>query len=217
MKYKSMLVCALLCLVSLWSHAQFNLQPKYGGQAKNAAQLAADADFLAGMDKLFNNDRAKAAEEAATRGWTLYRGGKSDDAMRRFNQAWLLDPENGSALWGMAVIEMSKEHIASGRALFEEAAKTLSQDIDFQADFVRTKAQLADSEAELEATWPEFARIHAKAPNHTLNLQNWAISYFAVERYRDAWEKILLAEKTPRARELDPRFIKALSEKMPRP
>lgn len=217
MKYKNMLVCALLCVASLWSHAQINLQPKYGGQAKNAAQLAADADFLASMDKLFNNDRAKAAEEIATRGWTLYRGGKPDDAMRRFNQAWLLNPENGSALWGMAVIEMGKEHIASGRALFEEAARTMSQDIDFQADYVRTKAQLAENEAEVKATWPEFARIYAKAPDHTLNLQNWAISYFAVERYRDAWEKILLAEKTPRARELDPRFIKALSDKMSRP
>jgi len=31
MKYKNMLVCALLCVVSLWSHAQINLQPKYGG------------------------------------------------------------------------------------------------------------------------------------------------------------------------------------------
>jgi tetratricopeptide (TPR) repeat protein len=217
MKYKNMLVCALLCVVSLWSQAQINLQPKYGGQTKNAAQLAADADFLASMDKMFDNDRAKAAEEVAARGWTLYRRGQQDDAMRRFNQAWLLNPENGSALWGMAAMEMSKERIASGRALFEEAARTMSQDIDFQADYARNKAELSESESDLEAVWLEFARIHAKAPNHTLNLQNWAISYFAVERYREAWEKILLAEKTPRARELDPRFIKALSDKMPRP
>ncbi|PQA77711.1 hypothetical protein C5F53_10835 [Rhodoferax sp. TS-BS-61-7] len=204
-------------MASLWSQAQNNLQPKYGGQTKNPAQLAADAEFLAGADKAFGNDRVKAANEVAARGWTLLRGGKLDDAMRRFNQAWLLNPEDGSALWGMAVIEMSRQRIASGRELFEEAAKSMSKDIDFQVDYVRTKAQLADSEAELKATWPEFARIFAKAPDHTLNLQNWAISYFVVERYRDAWEKILLAEKTPRARELDPNFIKALSAKMPRP
>ena len=217
MKYKNMLVCALLCVVSLWSHAQINLQPKYGGQTKNPAQLAADAELLAAADKAFGNDRIKAANEVATRGWALLRGGKLDDAMRRFNQAWLLNPEDGSALWGMAVIEMGRQRMASGHALFEEAAKTMSQDIDFQVDYVRTKAQLADSEAELKEIWLEFARIHTKAPDHTLNLQNWAISYFLVERYQDAWGKILLAEKTPRARELDPNFIKALSDKMPRP
>ena len=42
---------------------------------------------------------------ASNRGWQLLRQGNPPDAMRRFNQAWLLNANNGGALWGMAVIQ----------------------------------------------------------------------------------------------------------------
>jgi tetratricopeptide (TPR) repeat protein len=217
MGVKKWFVWAALSAFCLLSQAQINLLPKYGDQPKNPAQLAADANFIALIDKTFDGNRKKASEELVSRGWAFYRAGKPDDAIRRFNQAWLVQPDNGYALWGMGVIEMGRQRLDSGLALFQESAVLLGDDIDFQSDFARTKAMMANSEADLQLIWKEFERIHVKAPDHTLNLQNWAISYFYAGRYRDAWQKIQLAERTPRGRELDPNFLQDLSEKMPRP
>ena len=204
--------------MSAW--AQTNLQPKYGGVEKNAAQKAADVEFLAGVDKYFNNDRTKAAKESSKRGWDFLRKGNVDDAMRRFNQAWLLNPKEGSALWGMAVVQMVKQQIEQGMRLFEEAAETQSEDIDFAVDHARAMgaaAAAANSQDLLEKAWIRFEQNYQKAPTHTLNLQNWAISYYYVGMYPEAWQKVLLAEKTPSAAVLDQRFIHDLAEKMPRP
>jgi hypothetical protein len=62
-----------------------------------------------------------------------------------------------------------------------------------------------------------FAQLHEKAPQHILNLQNWAITLYLVGDYAGAWRKIVLAEATPRHAELDPKFLAALQSKMPRP
>jgi hypothetical protein len=58
--------------------------------------------------------------------------------------------------------------------------------------------------------------LYARAPQHVMNLQNWAVAYFYVGRYAESWEKIKLAEAAPRSKELDKRFIAALESKMPR-
>jgi hypothetical protein len=60
-------------------------------------------------------------------------------------------------------------------------------------------------------------RIYKKAPENAMNLQNWAVTLFALERYSDAWAKVRLAEATPNKKDLDPSFVAALQSKMPRP
>lgn len=216
----------VICVVLVWAGltmsawAQINLQPKYGGVEKNAAQKAADAEFLAGVNRYFNNDRTKAGQESAKRGWDFLQEGNLDDAMRRFNQAWLLNSSEGSALWGMAVVQMLKQQIEQGMRLFEEAAETQSGNIDFAVDHARAMGAAAaatNNQDLLEKAWTRFEQNYQKAPTHTLNLQNWAISYYYVGMYPEAWQKVQLAEKTPRAAVLDQRFIHDLAEKMPRP
>lgn len=204
--------------VSAW--AQINLQPKYGGVEKNAAQRAADTAFVAETNRYFNDDRTAAAKELSQRGWEFLRKGKADDAMRRFNQAWMLNSADGAALWGMAVVQMEKGQVEHSLGLFEEAAQTQSGDIDFLVDRARAMGYVAASTRDAELrnkVWTDFEHNYRIAPQHTLNLQNWAISYFHAGRYSDAWDKIALAEKTPRGKEVDPAFIKALNDKMRRP
>jgi len=197
-----------------------NLQPKYGVQPKNDAQKAADEKFLANIDSYYKGDRKKAAVDVATRGWQFLRQGNAPDAMKRFNQAWLLDSSNGNALWGMAAFEAGSGKLNESLTLFAEADRIIGDDIDFSVDYAKLLGVIGaqtKNKAMLNDAFTRFARIHEKAPQHTLNLQNWAIMLFYAGNFAEAWKKIKLAEATPRHAELDPRFLTALQNKMPRP
>jgi len=197
-----------------------NLKPKYGAAPKNEMQKAADAKFLAGIDEYYKGDRKKAAEAAASRGWQFLRQGNKADAMRRFNQAWLIDNTNGNALWGMAAIQAETEDTAASMKLFSEAKKYVGGDLDFAVDYAKMLGIVGaqtKNDVLLKDAFARFTRLYEKAPQHTLNLQNWAITLFYIGNYRDAWKKIQLAEGTPRRAEVDPSFVADLQSKMPRP
>jgi tetratricopeptide (TPR) repeat protein len=217
------LVCLLLALASITSYAQAqdsSLLPKYGGVSKTEAQRAADAKFLQAVDAQFGANRTKAAEDIAARGWTILRQGNAKDAMRRFNQAWLLDPANGAALWGMAAILGGDGNANESLKLFAEAGRYLGDDIDFSVDYARTLGMAgteSNNDVYLRDALARFERNYARAPQHVLNLQNWAITLFYMGKYAEAWKKIQLAEAAPRRSELDANFVAALQAKMPRP
>lgn len=197
-----------------------NMLPKYGGQAKNEAQLAADRKFVAEVDAQYKGNRKQAAKDIAARGWQYLREGKHDDAMRRFNQAWLVDSRNGHTLWGMAALSAIKGRIDDSLALFSEASQFVGDDIDFAVDHAKTiglAGANAGDQAKLKDAFSRFAKLHERAPMHTLNLQNWAITLFYVGDYAEAWKIVKLAEATPRGAMVDQNFVAALSAKMPRP
>lgn len=220
---RSLLACLTLAVFAVGTAGaqSGNLLPKYGPQPKNEAQRAADQKFLASVDAEYKGDRKKAGGEIALRGWQLLRQGNPQDAMRRFNQAWLLDAGNGTALWGMAVVQMG----APGKTdeamrLFAEADRLVGSDVDFAVDYAKALGQVgagSRNEAMVGNAFRRYAQLHEKAPNHTLNLQNWAVTLYYVGNYAEAWKKIKLAEATPRRAEVDPKFIAALQAKMTRP
>lgn len=216
------IVLILACFFSGLAAAQpgINLLPKYGGVPKNAEQIAADEKYIAEAKKYFNGDLKKAASQVALTGWKYLRGGDFDGSMRRFNQAWLLDHSNGSAIWGMAVYQAQTGKMADAFKLFAEAEGLIGEDVDFQADYARLQgfvgAQAGDKER-IEDAFNRFRRVYDKLPQHVQNLQNWAITLYYTGDYAQAWEKIKEAELAPRKDVLDQNFISDLQKKMPRP
>jgi tetratricopeptide (TPR) repeat protein len=197
-----------------------NLEPKYGLVAKTEQQQAADQSFLDEVDRQTGGDRAKAAEQVALLGWSLVRKNAPQDAMRRFNQAWLLDHSNGPALWGMAVLESAKGKRPEALKLMAEAEPQLRGNVDFEVDYAKAvsvvglqtkdKALLADAAKRFDAMYQQH-------PDHAANLQNWAILLYYTGDYRGAWSKIQLAENAPGSMPMDAKFIAALEAKMARP
>ena len=78
-------------------------QESSDGTGAHDAQKAADAKFIASIDDYYKGDRKKGAEDVSRRGWQFLRQGNAPEAMKRFNQAWLLDNANGNALCGRAL------------------------------------------------------------------------------------------------------------------
>jgi len=85
-----------------------NEMPMYGGVTKNAEMIAADEKFIADVLKL-GYTRASGSDKAVARGWDFVRQHDIPTAMKRFNQAWLLDPDNGDAFHGFAIVVMDRD------------------------------------------------------------------------------------------------------------
>lgn len=197
-----------------------NLLPKYGLGENNKVQSAADKEFLDTMDKIDKDKRKKLAEHAAMLGWQYFRRGDKETAMKRFNQSWLLDNKNGTALWGMAAFQFDAGKIVESLQLFSEAEQYMSDDIDFAVDHARAIGMTAvatKNEVLLTDAFNRYEQLYKRAPQNILNLQNWAIILYYTGNYIKAWEKIKLAETVPRGNELDKKFIAELQSKMPRP
>lgn len=81
-----------------------NTLPMYGGpaQVKTPLQLEADEKFIQAMTN--NQSREKASKAVAVGGWQFFNKGDLPTAMKRFNQAWLLNPNNPEAYKGFAAI-----------------------------------------------------------------------------------------------------------------
>lgn len=211
----------LIALCLLPAHADDrNLLPKYGNLPKTKWQKEADAVFIKGIDEDYHGDRKKASSDFALRGWQFLRQGDLDTAMKRFNQAWLLNNSNGEALWGMAAIEASAGKMDDSLKLFAEAESFMGDDLNFSIDHAKAVAMAGlerKDDALLKDAFARFDRIYKRAPESVLNLENWAIALFSLARYAEAWEKIKLAEATPDKEKLDRSFVAELEKRMPRP
>lgn len=135
-----LVLCHLISIPSAFAQSSTlprNEQIMYGGPERNAEQRAADNELLAAVAKL-GKTRREAAEHATKRGFQFFRRGDHATAIKRFNQAWLLDPEFGGAYWGFAVIlhERDKNMVEAER-MFVKAGRLLPEDADLQVDFGR--------------------------------------------------------------------------------
>jgi tetratricopeptide (TPR) repeat protein len=210
----------LICFHLAFSQEERNLLPKYGSLPKTEWQKQADDAFLRATDEEYHGDRKKASLDSAARGWQYLREGDLDMAMRRFNQAWLLDDHDGAALWGMAAVEASGGKIDDSLKLFAEAERYSSGDINFSIDFAKAMGIAALEKHDdklLKDAFARFEQNQKKAPQNVLNLQNWATTLAGAGRYCEAWDKVKLAESMPNKSNLDPEFIAALQARMPRP
>ena len=80
-----------------------NQRPMYGQTEKTAEMKSADAAFVASIEKQ-GLSRREGAKQVVQSGWSYWEKRDLAAAMSRFNQAWLLDPENGDAYHGFALV-----------------------------------------------------------------------------------------------------------------
>ncbi|MEO0961592.1 MAG: tetratricopeptide repeat protein [Pseudomonadota bacterium] len=81
----------------------------YGYDApKTNAQLAADAEFMEKARDSSDGSLEASTLKAIALGWTYFGRGDLATSMKRFNQAYLLDPAHGEAYAGMAVVVLQR-------------------------------------------------------------------------------------------------------------
>ena len=118
-----------------------NELPMYGRVEKSPDQQWADQEYIGTMTR-GGVSREDAAEYAARLGWNYYHAANCTSAMRRFNQAWLLDPDNRNALWGFAVISLERGEIEEATRYFRMAIETGPEDPSLHRDYETALAML---------------------------------------------------------------------------
>ncbi|MEO8202639.1 MAG: tetratricopeptide repeat protein [Betaproteobacteria bacterium] len=104
----------VLLLYLFTTHVQAQLPPSeipmYGTTGKKKLTKRDEA-FIASIEKA-GKTRQAVARDAIGDAWVAYGQGDLKGAIRRFNQGWLLDPENGDAYHGFALISTVRDRNA---------------------------------------------------------------------------------------------------------
>lgn len=146
-------IIALLAIGSAFAESRpINQLPMYGDREKNEAMKSADAAFIASIEK-GGLSREDGAKQVIKSGWSYWAKRDITTAMLRFNQAWLLDPENGNAYHGFALVTSVRGGSPSEvERLFKLAVSKSKVDPVVFVDYGRflwTQKQLEDSLVQL--------------------------------------------------------------------
>lgn len=95
------LLVAVFCTVSIVVQAKEI--PMWEGVKKTSEQLAADKKFLSVAQKSTKGKMNLIVQDALQKGWRFIGKNNPDMAIKRFNQAWLLHPDNPGVHWGFAI------------------------------------------------------------------------------------------------------------------
>ena len=184
-----------------------------------------DEDFI--RDATFRFGSRQAASRAlAEQGWASVRRGMFDVAMRRFNEAWLLNPKNYQAFWGFGAVlsEQGKlaeaiEQLETARELIDDPQQRSALLSDLGAVHSAYGARLpADKQLDRAQHFitanNRFAESLEMDPNYSRSWREWAFSLYEQERYSEAWVK------AKRAMELNSEpfpanFLDSLKKKVP--
>ena len=152
--------------------APVNEQPFYGFIAKDAAQRAADESFVTAVIQA-TGSREKAFDETTNRGWRAIATGNAAVAAQRFNQAFLLAPEQSRVYHGLAAV-----------------AQIRFQDVDFAEELFRIARQQPNPLKTLNADHGRVLLI-AKRPRDAQPVLEQAVK--DTPDFGDAWTNLAWA------------------------
>lgn len=194
-------------------------------------------EFLKKADRAFIEDAMAAMRKnagtttrrEASRVWYLegerfLEGRNIDYAMRRYNQAWLLDPENFQPYWGFGramlaqdKLDMAIENFERALALLDSPRHKIALSVDTATAYsVRGKhdASFAGQDfARANKLFSDSMKADPKQPNV---YRRWAMALYREGRYADAWAKVAEARRR-NSRPFPPGFLAALSKRMQEP
>lgn len=112
-----------------------NQIPMYGNVEKTPEMKRADEEFFSDILKT-GVSREKAAVHLVKRGWEALARKDPRTAIKKFNQSWLLDPKNGGAYWGFAMVLHVRDKDTSGATeMFERARELLPKNARLLSDY----------------------------------------------------------------------------------
>jgi Tfp pilus assembly protein PilF len=118
-----------------------NVLPMYGEVKKCEQQIETDNEFILESEKQFK-DRKEASEYYVSKGWEYFYKEDNDTAMKRFNQAWLLDKTNPQVYWGFGNLLGRKNE-------FDKSVKYLRKSIELDPNNSKVYECIATSYGQL--------------------------------------------------------------------
>lgn len=179
-----------------------NELPMYGNVENTPARESIDRHEVLSSGRT----RAQASMEAVRLGWDYHGAGDFATAMRRFNQAWLLDPDNGGAYWGFAVILIDRDNDFEGaKAMFERALALLPREAMLYNDYGKF---LGRNGRPREALAPLLKSLELNPIRHEAH-KDLSIAYLELNNHERALHHAQMAKHF--GAEISSRFIRGLA------
>jgi tetratricopeptide (TPR) repeat protein len=197
-----------------------NDQPLYGNQPKTREQLAADKRFI---DEIVRQAGSREAGSRAfvQKGWKFIAQRDAVTAIKRFNQAWLLDPNNADAFWGLGAALGLRADYDRSLEMFESARRLKPSSARLLSDYARTytmkaSAGSASQKSDLDRAVGLSEEAARLSPNEAAVYAPWAIALFLKGDFAHAWELVHKAKDIDQGA-IDPQFVADLRAKMAEP
>jgi tetratricopeptide (TPR) repeat protein len=150
----------------------------------------------------------------AAKGERYMRERNLDHAMRRYNQAWLLNPNNYQPYWGFARVLVEIDRLDEAIQHFE-TAKTLCDD-SYQKIALLADAGVAHSRAgNFQRANEHFQQSTALDPKYENAWYAWSQSLYREGNHAEAWSKLKQARAL--GANVSAHYVRALTERMPEP
>lgn len=206
---------------NIWTkkyEGQKNYFPEYGNLPKSNDEIKSDNDFIESITKL-GYSKEEGAKQLASKGWTFLRQSDLENAMLRFNQAWLLDNSNVNTLWGFGTIMGTLENPDEAIKYLERAYKldnsTSRLLIDIATAYL-VKYNFKSDKNDLNlglSRLLEYLKIDSKNEEA---LYKTSIFYFHLEDYKSSWTYLHKCYDNG-GRPVQQGFVDALNSKMKDP
>jgi len=151
------------------------------------------------------------AQGAVELGWRYFNKGDLDTALKRFNQALILDPDFAPAYFGIAYVYSVQNKL---NLAIQNYKKSIEKDQTHSDSYSNLGLALLYSNKPTEA-FPNLKKAIEINPKNGDAQVNIALYYFGMADYSTAWKHIHLAQDN-RAR-IKPEFLNDLRKKMPEP
>jgi tetratricopeptide (TPR) repeat protein len=230
LSYLLVLAALAECFCANWAAAQNDPTeklPMYGQPGIPRPEDLKKIDEALIRDATFKFGNRQAASRAlVAQGWENIKKGMLDIAMRRFNEAWLLNPKNYQAFWGFGAVLSAQGKLAealdqleTARELIDDPKQKMPLLSDLGAVHSAYGARLpADQQLDRAQQFViannRFAESLEIDPNYARSWREWAISLYEQERYSEAWIKAKRAMEL-NAEPFPPSFLDSLRKKVP--
>ena len=199
--------------------------PMYGaGKQAGPAVGGTDDESIAQVARSYGSRNA-ASQALVEQGYRLHREAQPGMAMRRFNQAWLLNPDNAEVYAGFAVVLEDQRKFCQAMSMMDRAVSLHPPTFrGIYADAGRIAARCAAE----DRTLPPEARIAATArsdewyrkseavePDKGYLYASWATAYYWRGQYGEAWAMVHRSRAA--GGNPSPAFVEMLRARMPEP
>jgi predicted Zn-dependent protease len=193
--------------------------PMYGGTDRYSNPEFIDKDklFIAKATRTFGT-REHASEGYVEHGFEHYSNNKFNKSMQRFNQAWLLNPDNPYVYLGFGLLLNKKEQSCEATTMFKSANEKGLKESGFLADYAYTSAQCAllkekNEQQELFDVSNDLHNVASQTTNKPLRAyvyHSWARSYFLQNNFSKSKEMIELSKSL--SGKIDPALLQSIKK-----
>jgi len=203
--------------------------PMYGGMDRSSIPelKKGDEEFISHVTKHWGSRKA-AARAWIEQGFVFHQKDESEMAMRRFNQAWLLDPDNPEVYWGFSSVLYDKGDNCGAMQMGQKAEDAGIETMNppnqamILADIAMITTICAVSEGSRQSDRYNlvirsdelFRKSESIWASAYLYDKWWQALYWRSE-YAAAWEKVMMMRS--KGKEPDEGNIQLLRMKMPEP